>query len=301
MIGGRGFDLAPFTTVETSELFLALGASEPGLSAGSKRDLQVTIASRIECQWVEFHFHDAISTRTQVVYNSELEAVQKQTSLSFHDLALETPQISRPSDDEAFAILLDACLERWESQFTNAANTSRDDLKRLYERWNFVGRSTPELPPLDDFRHVALEEACFGETKLDSVMSKPLAEIMLRHLPRELARTLEDVAPEFFQVPSGSRIRIHYPDGREPFLEVRIQEIFGLKATPRLGPSRIPIVFHLLGPNFRPVQVTSDLESFWKAGYAEVRKELRARYPKHSWPENPLDAKPEAKGGRRQS
>jgi ATP-dependent helicase HrpB len=82
-------------------------------------------------------------------------------------------------------------------------------------------------------------------------------------------------------------------------MAVRVQEMFGQTATPRVAAGRVPVVLELLGPNFRPVQVTRDLESFWNTAYIEVRKDLRARYPRHSWPEDPWNAPPVAKGGRR--
>ena len=82
-------------------------------------------------------------------------------------------------------------------------------------------------------------------------------------------------------------------------LAVRLQELFGWTETPRVAGGRVAVVLHLLGPNFRPVQITDDLRSFWATTYFQVRKDLRARYPKHAWPEDPLTAKPEAKGGRR--
>jgi len=82
-------------------------------------------------------------------------------------------------------------------------------------------------------------------------------------------------------------------------LAVRLQELFGWTDTPRVAGGRVPVVLHLLGPNFRPVQITEDLRSFWGNTYFQVRKDLRARYPRHSWPDDPLSAKPEAKGGRR--
>jgi ATP-dependent helicase HrpB len=298
MVGGRGFDLAPLTTVETSELFLALDA---GPAPRALRDLQVTMASRVERSWIEFHFQNRIARQKQVIFDAETETVQKQTALAFHDLPIEAPQIARPSDDESFPVLTQACRERWPVLFRG-----RDDLKRLYERWAFIEKTANSAqkakpwPELDSFRDEVINEICFAETRLDSVLAKPIADVLLRHLPRELAALLDEAAPESLVVPSGSRIRIHYPPEREPYLEVRIQEIFGLKSSPKIASGRVPVVLHLLGPNFRPVQVTADLESFWQAGYAEVRKELRARYPKHSWPENPLDAKPEAKGARRQ-
>ena len=107
---------------------------------------------------------------------------------------------------------------------------------------------------------------------------------------------LEREAPERLTVPSGSSIALAYEAGKPPVLAVRIQEIFGLKQTPRIAGGRVRVLLHLLGPNYRPQQITDDLESFWKNTYAEVRKELRRRYPKHAWPEDPTSAKPERKG-----
>jgi ATP-dependent helicase HrpB len=112
-------------------------------------------------------------------------------------------------------------------------------------------------------------------------------------------RLLDEQAPEAITVPSGSRIRLTYEADRPPVLAVRLQELFGWTDTPRLAGGRVAVILHLLGPNFRPVQVTDDLRSFWTTTYFQVRKDLRARYPRHSWPDDPLLARPEAKGGRR--
>ena len=98
---------------------------------------------------------------------------------------------------------------------------------------------------------------------------------------------MEREAPERFQVPSGSRLRIQYEAGKPPVLSARIQELFGLEATPRVAGGRVPVLLHLLAPNGRPQQVTDDLESFWDTTYAQVRKDLRRRYPRHAWPEDP--------------
>jgi len=112
-------------------------------------------------------------------------------------------------------------------------------------------------------------------------------------------RILDEQAPESLTVPSGNRIRLSYEPDRPPVLAARLQELFGWIDTPRVAGGRVAVVLHLLGPNFRPVQITDDLRSFWATTYFQVRKDLRARYPKHAWPEDPLTAKPEAKGGRR--
>jgi ATP-dependent helicase HrpB len=104
-----------------------------------------------------------------------------------------------------------------------------------------------------------------------------------------MRRRLEELAPTHVAVPSGSRCRIDYLDADAPSLSVRLQEVFGLRATPRIG-GGVPLLLKLLSPAQRPVQVTRDLESFWRNGYAEVRRELKGRYPKHYWPEDPLTA-----------
>jgi len=104
-------------------------------------------------------------------------------------------------------------------------------------------------------------------------------------------RLLDKLAPTHVTVPSGSNIQIRY-DQEAPYLEVRIQEVFGLAQTPKVADGRVPVVMHLLSPAQRPVQVTRDLESFWSTGYALVRKDLQGRYPKHYWPEDPREATP---------
>ncbi len=107
----------------------------------------------------------------------------------------------------------------------------------------------------------------------------------------EQRRQLEDLAPDRIEVPTGSKIAVDYSDPAAPALAVRLQELFGLFETPRIA-GRVPITMQLLSPGYRPVQVTRDLASFWKTGYFEVRKDLRGRYPKHHWPEDPLTATP---------
>ncbi len=115
--------------------------------------------------------------------------------------------------------------------------------------------------------------------------------ILSRLLDWNQSRTLEELAPAKMQVNSGSQIALEYhPDGSSPVLAVRLQEVFGLTDTPSVANGRIPVTLHLLSPAYRPVQVTQDLRSFWKNAYFEVRKELKIRYPKHSWPEDPSSA-----------
>ena len=112
-------------------------------------------------------------------------------------------------------------------------------------------------------------------------------------LSYEQQKAVERLAPSFVEVPTGSHIRLEYRIGAEaPVLRVRLQECFGLLDTPCVDDGRLPVLMELLSPGFKPVQLTSDLRSFWEGTYFEVRKELRRRYPKHSWPDDPLAADP---------
>lgn len=119
-----------------------------------------------------------------------------------------------------------------------------------------------------------------------------LAEAMLSRFDYRQRRRLDEIAPTHVTVPTGSRLRVDYTDPRAPFLAVRIQELFGLAATPAIGGGRFPLTLHLLSPAYRPVQVTRDLAGFWKSSYFDVRKDLRGRYPKHAWPDDPATATP---------
>jgi ATP-dependent helicase HrpB len=124
-----------------------------------------------------------------------------------------------------------------------------------------------------------------------------LSEALLSSLEWEQQEELKKLAPAKIEVPSGSAIKIEYlPNGEQPILSVRLQELFGLAESPKINRNKIGMVIHLLSPGFKPVQVTSDLNSFWNNTYHEVKKELKRRYPKHSWPDDPWNAAPVAKG-----
>lgn len=118
-----------------------------------------------------------------------------------------------------------------------------------------------------------------------------LKEVLWNSIPYDLQQEIDRLAPTHIQVPSGSRIKLDYRQGTEiPVLSVRLQECFGMKETPCVNDGKQPVLMELLSPGFKPVQLTQDLGSFWKDTYFEVRKELKRRYPKHFWPENPLES-----------
>jgi ATP-dependent helicase HrpB len=132
----------------------------------------------------------------------------------------------------------------------------------------------------------------------DDLKKINLTQALLSSLEWDKQQELDKLAPEKISVPSGSNITIEYfPGGETPVLSVRLQEVFGLADTPTINNARTPLVLHLLSPGFKPVQVTADLRSFWNNTYFEVKKELKRRYPKHSWPDDPWTASAVAKGG----
>jgi ATP-dependent helicase HrpB len=127
--------------------------------------------------------------------------------------------------------------------------------------------------------------------KNEDLKKLDLVKILENSLEFEQQKVLNQLAPKFLQVPSGSQIQIQYkPNGDTPLLSVRLQELFGLLETPKVNDGRISVLIELLSPGYKSVQLTQDLKSFWKNGYFEVKKELKRRYPKHEWPDDPISA-----------
>ncbi len=146
--------------------------------------------------------------------------------------------------------------------------------------------SESKLP--SDLQHAALTELATGLTSFtelrEAAKQGHLIAVMAAALPMTL---INEVAPEYVQLPSGRRARIEYHEGRAPSVASRLQDFFGMKQSPTVARGTVPLVVHLLAPNQRPVQMTTDLVSFWKNLYPQVRRELSRRYPRHAWPESP--------------
>jgi ATP-dependent helicase HrpB len=141
---------------------------------------------------------------------------------------------------------------------------------------------------LDDW----LEPWLDGITRREHLQRLDLAAALQGLIDGRWRARLNELAPTHLLVPSGSRIRLRYRPGEPPVLAVKLQELFGLADTPRIAAGRIPVTLHLLSPAQRPIQVTQDLRGFWERTYAEVKKELKGRYPKHPWPDDPWTATP---------
>lgn len=174
---------------------------------------------------------------------------------------------------------------------------SEEQLNEWY-RLQAVQQWRPELE-LPDFSLSVLQQhperylqGHLGNCKtLADINALPFAQIVLQQLSWEQQQTIDRIAPKKMTVPSGSEITIQYAEnGGQPILAARLQEVFGWKTTPTINDGRTKLLIHLLSPAFRPVQITQDLEGFWKTGYPEIKKELRIKYHKHSWPDDPATA-----------
>jgi ATP-dependent helicase HrpB len=175
-----------------------------------------------------------------------------------------------------------------------------DEARAFCARIGLARRSTlPGTGDWPDFAVAALaadydwlEPWLEGITRRSHLARLPVLDALRLRLGAERCRRLDDWLPSHLTVPTGSRIRIDYLDDLAPCASMRMQEVFGMATTPRLADGRLPVTFKLLSPAQRPLQVTADLASFWRNAYVEVRKDMRGRYPRHHWPEDPLQAEP---------
>ncbi|MFN0226222.1 ATP-dependent helicase C-terminal domain-containing protein, partial [Paenibacillus sp. KR2-11] len=169
--------------------------------------------------------------------------------------------------------------------------------RQLRERIGFLHRHRGDWPDVSDEALLGsledwLAPHLYGMKSRSDLQRAPLYEALESLLAWPQRQLLGEYVPTHVSVPSGSRIPVDYSDPEAPALAVRLQELFGLRETPRIAGGKVGLVLHLLSPAQRPVQVTKDLASFWREGYFEVKKDLKGRYPKHYWPEDPLAALP---------
>jgi ATP-dependent helicase HrpB len=292
MVGGSGVKLAPESAVTQAEFFVALDARQDERSL--TREAMVRIASAIKPEWLESMFPQEIRHERGAIYDAQRARVVGRAAVWYRDLLLREDLNISVDPEAAARALADALRPEARTLFEN-----NEDAAAVLARVDLLRRHLPEHPwPKFDDTELGdlLAEAAYGKKSLEEIRKQPLAPLLKSRLPYPLDRILEDQAPDSITVPTGNRIRIQYTPGQTPVLAVRLQEMFGCTDTPTLAGGRVRVLLHLLGPNYRPVQITDDLKSFWASTYFQVRKDLRVRYPKHSWPDSPLTAAPQAKG-----
>lgn len=292
MVGGRGIRLAPESQVKTSEFFVSLQAIElPG-----QPDTTVTIASGFDKAFVLEHLKDKIEIVEDAYFDEVKGQFFARRIRRYKDLDLDEPSLSPLKPDEIGSRFAEALANRWEWLITQNEN-----LESWLARWKFFCSLDAKYEDAFGKTEIseALSQACYGKTKVSEVVNENLAGWLESVMDKATVTEFHRQAPSYFTAATGNRYPIHYGDTEPPFVEVRLQEMFGVRVNPRLGFEKVALTFKLLAPNYRPTQVTSDIASFWQNTYFEVRKELRSRYPKHSWPDDPLTAPPVAKGRKR--
>lgn len=288
--GGRGAALPEGDPMGNSE-FLVVADLD-----GSAMDSRVFLAAPISLAEIEKLHGDRVVDEQVVQWSARDGAVLARQRRRLGAIALEDGPLRKPDADKVRAAMLDGI-----RQLGVAALPWSGDLRRWRERVAFLRQQAPaDWPDLSD---AALLDSLDGwlapflsdVSRRDHLSRIDLAAALKALLPWEKQRELDRQAPTHIEVPSGSRVPIDYGNAAEPTLAVRLQEMFGLSDTPRIAGGKVPLTVHLLSPARRPVQVTRDLASFWSNGYKAVKAELKGRYPRHYWPDDPLIAEPTAR------
>ncbi len=270
--------------------FLALGVQ--GVSAPGRAAVGVRIACAVDEQDLELVHPGRLQRRDRLTWDAARGKVESTAGFWWDDLLLK----ANPGAQADPAVIAAFLAERLVPEAEAVVRTD-PEAARLIDRLRWLAAAAPDLAPeLPDLAQL-VRDACDGCRSRAEVGQKPWKDWLLGHLGRSGTASLEANAPDRLVVPSGSQIRLDYGEaGKPPVLAVRLQELFGLDVTPSVAGGRMRVLLHLLGPNYRPEQVTDDLAGFWQRTYPQVRKDLRGRYPKHSWPDDPLSAPAVAKG-----
>ncbi len=259
-----------------------LAGSAPGyqfllaLDAEDRREKPlplIRLSARCEPEWLLDVLPGQVRELATTVWSRQGERVERQSALLYGKLVLAESRGPAPAA-EAAGMLAAKALERGLEAFVD-----REALDNFLHRVAFAGVAAPSAE--DVLRELCEGLSSFNELRAAASQFLPLLE------SRANARQLSELAPATLGLPAGRSVKVHYEADRPPWIASRLQDFFGMLETPRLGPAKTPLVIHLLAPNQRPVQTTTDLAGFWERLYPTVRRELMRRYPRHQWPEKP--------------
>lgn len=283
LAGGRGVRIGGNRVLRDSELVICLDL-DAGVR-GERAEGRVYLAAPIQRAWFP---EDKVVRELEVAFDQSAERVVAWRRTRFNGLVIDEWEQTPPAAEASAELARAAALD-----LDQALPLGDAEVASFLDRLRWLAGEMPELGlPVftDEDLLKLLPTVCAGRRSFAELRKLPLVDLLEGLLSHQQLQTLDREAPERLTVPSGSQIRLRYEPGRPPVLAARIQELFGLAATPRLAGGRAPVLVHLLAPSYRPQQVTSDLASFWRTTYLEVRKELAGRYPKHAWPDDPLHA-----------
>lgn len=279
MVGGRGVRVSDESNVQDAELFLCLQ-----VSGEYQGDALARIVSAVDSEWL---VGPSLQDKDELLYHPSQKQVVARRRRYWNDLLIQETPISAEDTAAVAELLYQHASAEFELLFPQDDEVVGGWLARVrcLHQW------MPELQlPAFDRESIldVLKSLCHGRRSISDLKSAPWREALEGALTGEQLHALQKHAPERMQLPKGHRAKIVYEVGKPPVLAARIQDFFGWTDTPRIAGGKVRLQLHLLAPNQRCQQITEDLASFWKNTYETVRKELKRRYPKHSWPENPL-------------
>ncbi|OXM16098.1 ATP-dependent helicase HrpB [Paenibacillus herberti] len=281
---GRGAALPFAQPISAADYLVAAELDDSGTES------RIDLAAPVQLEELEALLPELFTTEASVEWDSEAGAVRCRRRVRLGALIIRESQLEKPDQ----ALVTAGLLQGIRREGLRLLPWTRQT-RQLQARMMLMHSVQQDWPDASDEALLATMELWLapyatGIRSASGLQKLDLTAALDSLLGWERRRQLDDYAPTHLTVPSGSRIPVDYSDPAAPFLAARLQELFGMKQTPKVGKGRLPVVMHLLSPAQRPVQVTKDLESFWSTTYFEVRKELKVRYPKHYWPEDPLQA-----------
>jgi ATP-dependent helicase HrpB len=283
--------VAEVAPLPPEELLVAVDVEERGTAGARRGPVRVRLAVGIAAEWLLDLAGDALTSSEELVWNDRTARVERLERLCYGAVVLEETRRPAPPSPEATRLLVAGALAGGFGEGDQlAALTVRLELLRT------AGLLPAETPPLDAAAmRAALEAACEGHTALGELGPLDPRALWLARLPPAVTQLLRAETPETLRLAGGREVPVHYEPGKPPWIESRLQDFFGATATPTLCRGRVPLTLHLLAPNARAVQVTSDLAGFWRQHYPGIRRELSRRYPRHPWPEDGATATPPAR------
>ncbi|MGY5780137.1 ATP-dependent helicase HrpB [Rhizobium sp. LEGMi135b] len=286
MANGRGAELPETERLAGSQMLVIADLT------GRAAQARILAAAEISRADVEEHLPGEIRTEDQSFFDRASRQVRARRVTRLGAIIFEETPLPRPSGEQAANALAEGIRELGISvlPFSKEAAQLRDRIGFLYRT---IGEPWPDMS--DDALAARLDE-WFTPLQSDArglsdISAGGLSNGLMSLVPHELQRNLARMAPTHFEAPTGQRHPIQY-DGEEPLLTIRVQELFGLKQHPAIGGGRLPLVLELTSPAHRPIQTTRDLPGFWAGSWKDVRADMRGRYPRHPWPENPAEALP---------
>jgi ATP-dependent helicase HrpB len=286
LANGRGAQVDKASALARAP-FIAVGEL-----AGSAAASRILLAAPITLAEIESRFADRIAARSELSFDPASASVRIRRLRQLGAITLSERSAPAPTDDVSARLLADgiARLGAERLPWTNALRQWRDRVMFLRQ---FEGDGWPDLSDATLAADIEwLAQTVAGKTALAELSTDEFAAALATRLPFPLQRRLETEAPVHFTAPTGTRALIDYAADGGPKISIRVQELFGLAQHPAIAGGNVPLLIELLSPAQRPVQMTRDLPGFWRGSYSAVRSEMRGRYPKHPWPEDPLHAAP---------